>query len=196
MAPLPEIDDVYRVAFNWTHEDTPWTATNVMHFRKSASDPSTVFATIDANVTAAMWEVAPAHGHISSVVVTPLDGGSVSFPVNTGSGAKWSGPITGGLGTPQVCALVKTLTAKRGRSYRGRIYIPWASEQNVTNGRVDSGNVTAGQSAWEAFVSDMAGDGCDLVVASYKLATAEDVIAVLFERDVATQRRRNHRVSA
>lgn len=196
MAPLPEIADVYRVALNWQHSDYGWTATNVMHFRKSGGDASDVYDTLDSNVTAAMWEVAPEHAHIHSVDVTPLDGTGATYTGLTGDASKWSGPIASGLSTPQVCALVKLNTAKRGRSFRGRVYIPWASEQNVTAGQVDSANVTAAQAAWTAFIADMDGDSCQLVVASYVLASAEDVLTALYERDVATQRRRNQRTSS
>ena len=92
--------------------------------------------------------------------------------------------------------IVKFVTGLRGRSYRGRVYLPFVDESTQAQGHIVAGKITDGQGAWEAFHTDMSTDGFELVVASYLHSTAEDVIAVLFERDTATQRRRNKRASS
>lgn len=195
VAPLPTISNVYRCAFNWTNEDSPSVATNVMHFRKAGSNPAALWSSLDANVGNPLWEFQSTHSHIHEVVITPLDGGSVSFPVFTGDGADWTGAQSSEDMSPQVCNIVKFLTGKRGRSYRGRIFLPWVVESAATYGVLSSGGVSTCQSAWETFLAAMTGDGFDLVVASYLHSTAEDVVAVLAESTTATQRRRNRRLS-
>jgi len=196
VAPLPTIANVYRVALNWTESNSGSTATNVMHFRKSGTNPGEVAGIIDDAVTTNMWEQANVHAHVAQLVVTPLDGGTVSLEVNTGSPSKWSGPAGDAGVVPQVAALVKFVTLHRGRSYRGRVYLPFVSENQLDNGKIVSAGMAEWQDAWQDFSEAISGEGLDLVVASYLLETAADVVGILCERDTATQRRRWKRTSA
>ncbi len=164
-----------------------------MHIRKSSSNPAAVYAALDANVTAALWTMQPNYAHITEVVITPLDGLGTSLPVVTGSPAKWSGSGGSGDMIPQVANIVKLVSARRGRSYRGRVYLPFALEGQVSNGNFGGSALTALNTAWVAFRTAMSSAGFPLVVASYVHATAEDVIAVLAEAPSATQRRRMRR---
>lgn len=195
MAPLPVIADVYRCALEWTDSDTSQTATNVMHFHQAGTNPAALAAILDAHVTASMWGVQPQHAHIFQVNITPLDGGSITFPFATGSVAKWSGNDASTDYTPQVSNIIKLLTSKRGRSYRGRLFLPFVVEATNTQGQLSGAAVTALQAAWVAFLAAMTAAGPNLVVASYKLATADNVVAVLAEKWTATQRRRLPRLS-
>lgn len=190
MAPLPVIADTYRVAFNWTNNSNSFVATNVMHFRKGGGNPAALWTALDAQATAGMWNCVSGHGSVNEVIITPLDGSSVSFPVFTGKPAKWTGNAGSSDWIPQSCAIVKFLTAKRGRSYRGRIYLPWVNESEQSVGILTAGSVTAGNAAWVTWLAAMIGTGYKPVVASYLHATADDIIAVQFESLVATQRRR------
>jgi hypothetical protein len=195
MAPLPVIANTYRVAMEWGNSDYPnWIATNVIHLNKSSSNPAAVAAALEANVAAAMWQVQSTHSTIKNLVITPLDGSSVAFPIATTGGAKWSGNQSNNTPTAQNCNIVKLLTAKRGRSYRGRIFLPWADEQAVDGNLLHTGNASACTAAWVAFHTAMTAAGFNLVVASYKLATVDNVAALACENYTATQRRRNKRV--
>jgi hypothetical protein len=111
--------------------------------------------------------------------------------VNTPDG-RWVGG-RGGEYIPQAASIVKLRTAKRGRSYRGRIFLPFLPEGGQNNGTLNAGDVAQAQTAWDDFVVDIAGNDCSLVVASYKHQTAEVVTTVLVEGEAATQRRRQSR---
>lgn len=190
------ITDVFRVAFNWTNSDVPaLTSTNVMHFKASGKVASDVASDITAHVTANMWKFQTNHSKVHDLVITKLDGSAVSFPYNTDLTSKWTGTLTDALFIPQASNLIKLLTAKRGRSYRGRVYLPWCSEQYGTDGVLNSTNVATCSAAWAAFDAAMDSAGTKLVVASYLHSTAEEVVALGCENYLATQRRRNKRNS-
>ena len=127
--------------------------------------------------------------------ITPLDGTSVSFPVTPTPGVKYHGVASTGDMEPQCANIVKFLTAKRGRSFRGRVYLPFVAESAMSNGKLTGATVTAGQAAWVTFVNGMATDGFPLVVASYLTATAQEIISTLYESFTATQSRRQKRLS-
>jgi hypothetical protein len=194
--PLPVIANTYRVALEWSNSDFPnETATNVIHIRKSGSNAAAIAVIVDAAVTAPMWRFMDTHSKIVFQVVTPLDGGSVSLPVATGGPAKWSGTQTNQQPLFQVSELIKVLTAKRGRSYRGRVFLPWVDEAGVSGNALDGATTALVTAGWVAFLASLTGAGAKMVVASYKNATAEDVVAIGAELDTATVRRRNLRNS-
>lgn len=195
VAPLPVISDVYRCAINWSNTTSLAQATNVIHIRKSGSNPADIFADLDAHFAAAMWQAQAIDTIIANIVITPLDGTSVSFPVVPTPGVKYHGVASTGDMSPQTANIVKFLTAKRGRSYRGRLYLPFPAESATSNGKLTGATVTAGQAAWVTFVNAMNTAGSQIVVASYVHATAENVIATLYESFTATQRRRQKRLS-
>lgn len=190
------IASTYRVALEWVQTDFGGSATNVIHVHKSGSDAATIAAAIDGSVVTNMWAGLGTHAYVSQLNITPLDGTGVTFPYSTGHPAKWTGSITSNQVIPQACIVVKLLTAKRGRSYRGRLYLPWCEEQTNTNGIMDSSTKPTMNTAWVAFHTALTAAGVDWVVASYKLATQEPVIAVAVENSLGTQRRRLHRTSA
>lgn len=187
---LPVISSTFRVALEWINTGTPDTATNVMHFRNPGATPADVASHITAHVTSAMWGGIQHGAVISEVNVTPLDGTSTTFPYLTDRTAKWQGNGASGDYNPQVAAIVKFVTAKRGRSYRGKAYLPWIAEGSSSNGTMDGSVVTAVTAGWVAFLAAMHTAGSDLVVASYRLQTAEDVVGVIMEPRCATQRKR------
>lgn len=194
--PLPLIADVYRCAFKWQDPAFSSNAVNVMHFKKSGSNPAAIAAILNTNVSANMWYCQEASSFIGEVDITPLDGTSVTYPYIPPVAANWTGQRTTTDKMPNACNLIKLVTAKRGRSYRGRVYLPWIHAASPTNGVLDAGTVSNCTTAWVAFLAAMASSGAPLVIASYLHATAEPVVAVICERDIATQRRRNQRISA
>ncbi len=184
---------MYRCALDWVNDNGPQHATNVIHIHKSSSNAAAVASALDSNVTAAMWTFQPNYAHISQLVITPLDGLGVSLPVITGSPAKWSGNGGSGDMIPQVANVIKMLTLKRGRSYRGRVFLPWVLEGLQNGGTLSGASVTTTTNAWVAFHTALTSAGFDLVVASYLHATADNVAGLICEPLTATQRRRQLR---
>lgn len=193
MAPLPVIPSTWRVAFNWFDTVTAATAENVMHFREGSTGVLDLSAAIDSHVSAAMWQQTTANQVIQSLDLTPLDGSGLTQHFITGSGVKYSGELSGGDYIPQGCMLVKNITGVRGRSHRGRIYLPWVAESAQSNGTLSGSGVSSMTAVWNNFLAAMRTDEWAPVVASYTLGTAEDTIAFTAESKMATQRRRMRR---
>lgn len=191
---LPVISDVFRCAFEWDSGgliSSP--ATNVMHFKGAGITESDVFNALDGAFVANNWAQTSSDASIVEVVIQKLDGASAAVAFATASAANWSGTHAGGDITPAVAAIVKEKTAKRGRSYRGRIFLPWLHESAMANGAVDGTELTNLQTAWSAWLTAMHGGAVEPVVASYQLATAEPITDVVVEQLLATQRRRQMR---
>jgi hypothetical protein len=192
MAHLPTISNIYRVAANWKESGTGQTAENVIHVYGAGTTALGM-----ADVVASAWqpgqgEAAVETAAIVSFTVTPLDGISASYtkPV---TGGTYSGNVSGDW-VPQVAAVVSLRTAKRGRSYRGRVYIPFIGEAQISNGSLSSGYVADLLDAWTAFQTALETSDFYLAVASYKLAEATRVTNVIVEAAMGTQRRRQERV--
>lgn len=196
MAALPVIAKTYRCAFNWRNPSAGGTATNVMHFRTagSAVSEAAVFACLNSHVTAAMWGAVAGTLFVNDVEITPLDATSASGDFPTGGGAKWTGAGTGDP-IPASSSLIKLTTLARGRSFRGRVYLPATGEGDQANGAISgAAGITT---AWQAFQTAINADGTtpmSLVIASYKLAIANDVVSLTCEAGAATQRRRQTRL--
>lgn len=191
--PLPIIADTFRTVLTWQDSTTGLAAHNVVHFRTASSGKTSaqVQTCLDAHVTQAMWDWASTSAVITSVAVTPLDGSSAARVTGTGSPAKYSG---GGSGTalPQVAGEVSFATVLRGPANRGRIFIPFVGEGEVT-GRtlIDVATVAA---AWGAFLTAIAADGTtpmNLVVASYANSWATGVSSVSAKGNTYTLGKRN-----
>jgi hypothetical protein len=164
-----------------------------MHFADTASTASGVATKIDAHVTSGMWDPLNATTACTQLAVTPLDGVSPTFLFPTGSAAKWKAATSSGDLIPQVACVVKLQTATRGRSHRGRIFLPFVSEGKVANGTITAASVSTAQAAWSAFLAAMLTATCPLTVASYKLASDDNVTAVLVESQAGTVRKRQPR---
>jgi hypothetical protein len=196
VAPLPVIDEVFRVALRWSSTELATNAVNVIHIRSSTLAPAAIYAVLDAHVTANMWGHTKNTSQIASVDITPLDGVSVTSSFVTGAPAKWCGAETAGDINPAGCTLIKLKTSERGRSHRGRIYLPWNDENVFGLGKLGSTERGIMQAAWNTFVSAIEGADVVLQVASYKLATSLPVESTLVELYEASQRRRLHRNSS
>lgn len=197
MAPLPVIANVHRCALEWGLGSSQHAA-NVIHVHTTAGVATTaqVYACLNRNVTAAMWSSVGGSASVTDVNITPLDGVSPTTDFPTGSPAKWTGP-GGGQTTPAVATLVKLTTDLRGRSHRGRVYLPFQSEAAEADGALNPATQTAAQAAWTTFLVDIASDATTpmtLVVASYLLGSARNVQTVTVEGMLATQRRRQGRL--
>lgn len=192
MAPLPEIAGVFRVALEWTGGGTT-KAVNVMHFYAPDKSPTEIFTAMDGVVTPAMWGAVSSSANVDAVKITPLatNASTEEFaPVNT---TVWAG--SGGEEyIPAVANLIKLSTPFRGRSFRGRLYLPFVGESQQNGGLLNQTVVTDVQGGWDDFKLSMLAFGMELVVASYKLAEATNVTTLTCERPVATQRRRQDRL--
>lgn len=191
--PLPVIEDVYRVAFNWRNANLGVEYENVMHFRQVVDTPVLITVALEGAVTADMWSATTTNTTIGSLDITKLDGGSLTQHYVTSGAPKWVGTQTAGDISPQVAALVKHVTGVRGRSHRGRSYLPAVAETANSNGTIVPGVVTELQTGWNNFLDAMTGADWAPVVASYLLATAEPITNYVVEALTATQRRRMHR---
>lgn len=166
-----------------------------MHFVKAGGNPADLWTKLNAHVTASMWNQTITSSKIVLATITPLDGSGVTLPQPTGAGANWAGNQSPGDIIPSSAVVIKTLTAKRGRSYRGRHYLPWPAESQCDSGQFTSGTRNASTAAWIAFHAAMVADGWTPVVASYKLSTADPIIAVAAEIYLGTVRRRQFRTA-
>lgn len=195
MATLPTITDVFRCAFKWSGTGQTLSATNVMHVKKGGATPADIAVILNANVTAAMWPFTSGNFAVKEIDITPLDGLGTTFPYVPGTPAKFVGGGGAGDYVPSMCALIKLVTAKRGRSYRGRVYTPFVVETLVASGVLTGASVSACTTAWVAFVAALSSAGAPLQVASYKHATSEPVVAAVCESFYASQRKRQKRTS-
>jgi len=178
---------------HWTAPASGLSAVNVMHFRKASGTSLDLYTKLDSHVAAGMWGTVSHLASIDTVTVTPLDGGTLSLTNFTGSPTKWAGAGGSGDFIPQACTVVKFVTAKRGRSYRGRLFLPFVPEASQAQGDLVHGDVDAETAAWATFIAAMVSDSWHPVVASYLHSTAEDILGVQAEYRTATQRRRQKR---
>lgn len=197
MPPLPIIANTFRVSLDWTN-GAGQIAENVIHIRTHAAGPdaSAIFELLQDTVTSNMWASVGSGGAIQQVDIIPLDGVTATESFATGGAGIWAG---GGVGEvlPAVAAMVKLGTGLRGRSHRGRVFVPFTSEAGVTAGILNAGTAALMQTDWTAFLLALSADATtpsDLVVASYKLSSAAAVTGLLVESALGTQRRRQGRL--
>ena len=198
--PLPVISQVIRAAMRGTCVGgQKWQ--NVLHFHRTAAGAwsGADIIALDA-VLVKLWHVNYAGGGGAldilqnsaqtwdDTVYTPLDGTSASTTINSARAG-----AAGGASLPPEVSLVATLrTAKRGRSYRGRVYMPpFTQAQTTTLGYASSACLTFVTVQWNGFASDLAVNGPGtLVVASYLHSTSELVTGITVDNKFDVQRRR------
>jgi hypothetical protein len=190
MPALPIIADTYRIAFIWSGYGS--NAVNVMHFRKAGSSAGAVGTSVIASWQLGQLQCVGNSSSIDTLHVTPLDGISASVDLATGSAGKWVGFAAGDV-IPAQSGIVKLATASRGRSYRGRVFLPWTAESAATVGIMSAGIVTSLEFAWTAFLAALNAAGVTWVIASYKHATAAPITTITVEQALGTQRRRQTR---
>jgi hypothetical protein len=195
---LPVITDVYRVALHW-QSNVAGTAANIFHVKgPHAGYPNSpaVFTCIDAHVTSALWTFVSSNLTLDQVAITPLDGSTATHIETVTPSAKYSGQ-SAGEAIPNMANIIKLQTNKRGKSYRGRLYLPNVGEPDQTNGKLATAKVPTTTTAWNTFMTAIGTDATTpltLGVASYKLSTFEAALSCLCEPTAATQRRRLSRL--
>jgi hypothetical protein len=194
MPPLPIIADTFRCAYNWRCADGTH-AVNVMHIRAPGHTQFEVGPAIQAATSHDMWVSVHLSAHVESIDVTPLDGAGLGVSFIPTDDSVFTG--TGGLDwIPSTSALLKFTTALRGRSFRGRMFLPFTSEESAVNGALLGSSQALMQADWTSFLVNMNASGFEPVVASYTLAVAHTIQFVEVEAALATQRRRQERVRA
>jgi hypothetical protein len=190
MPPLPVIADVFRVTLDWiTPGGIP--CHNVMHFEAPSKTSAQVFAALDSHVTASMWSTIATTAHVFNVDVLPLDGSSPtsSFAV-AGAPAKWSGNGGSDWTSRAPAAIIKQGTGARGPSRRGRVFLPFTTEQDISQGTIDPAVVGAVTTGWVTFANAMAVSGVALGVASYTHSSWHQTVDVALHNTLGTLRRR------
>lgn len=195
MSELPVIADTTRVTLNYAFGGTTLTAHNVMHFHNEGTIPE-LHDSIEASAMAVVGNLfAPCCNswQLLSADYTPLDGASATNTLGFQNTSDFAGQ-GGSQAIIQCAALIKLATNKRGRSFRGRIYLPGVGESAQENGILVTGIDTDTTASWVEFLNLMVADERPLMVASYTLGSAEQVTNVVCEHAVATQRRRMNQV--
>lgn len=194
--PLPVIPNVYRVTLNWDLSGAQ-TAANVLNFHDSTAgthDEQDLFTNLNAQVDSNMWSPVADTASVTSVDIIKLDGTTPQHTFTSLTAANWDGGI-GGTAVPAVAGLVSLRTSQRGPRGRGRVYLPFVSESEITSGFWTSGaHRAACEAAWEQFITDMSAADWDLQVASYVHGTTETVTNINVPSAFATQRRRQRRL--
>jgi hypothetical protein len=185
---LPVITGVWRCALLWDATDSSH-AVNVMHVRGTELLYTDVRDAFVDNVQTGQFAGVSELAHVPTMQLTPLDGTS---PTRELSVTGWVGE-GGSDFIPQAAGIVKWNTDKRGRSYRGRNYLPYAPESGQSGGSWVGDTITVPQTAWELWLAGMGSAGVDPVIASYKHATAELITSVTWEKELGTMRPRQER---
>lgn len=195
MTPLPVINDVYRVTWEWyLSNNVGARAANVLHFydnlgTQSAADLFTDLNTITNNNMFAMQDP---QANIYNVNIIPLDGTSpgTDFTYSSAKGGSGTGEAI-----PQAAPLVLFKTLVRGPKGRGRMFLPFLDEAAQVDGALDPTKRTTAITNWGTFRTSMGAQNWDLCVASYKHASASLVTSISFRTVSATIRRRVNRLA-
>ncbi len=175
----------------------------VFGIQKSAGTGS--HATIADEVAGAfagsLWAVASAGWQLGETDIIALDGTSPTQTVVSAVFGQAGGHGTGNAMPNALCQVVTWQTDVRGKSHRGRSYIPMGASDQLTDPRTNlltSGAVAALQTEADNFLSLLNSSSpvtIDLVVVSRKLGTASLVTSSRANAAVGIQRRRYERVA-
>jgi hypothetical protein len=192
MPPLPVINDVFRITFDWLGSGGVQPR-NVIHIRAAGATVADVSTALNAAVTAGI-----ASDHMFSPMdndfvctnfnILPLDGSSA------GSDHARTGPaLNGGSSgdqSPASAAVASFRTSQRGPRGRGRCYVGPIVEAAMEGGFLASGQATSMLGGWDAFHDSLVGDSMAHVVASYVHADAHDISSYRIDNVLGTMRRR------
>jgi hypothetical protein len=195
MAHLPIIIGCNRVALEIRSDDGQ-SAVNVIHV-SSTDTADNVVSELDAAMHGApapdMWAGMADTAAVYGFELTPLDGTSASIHHT------FADPIPGqgdGQYMPAVAQVVTHRTATRGRSARGRNYIPFIAESGFTDGHFGGDLDVVVAAGWNSFRLSLAALAIPItfVVASYKHSEAHAITHTDQQHFAGTQRRRQSRL--
>lgn len=197
--PLPVITATVRAAVRGTcPSGQPWI--NALHFVLSAGSwDATNIGLLHTGLTKLYTGTAYASGvkllgnapstcTVQDVVYTPLDGSSASTVTTlAGSGAGLAADAM----PPEVSAVVTFRTTVRGRSRRGRVYLPPYTRGVLASGGIlDPTVISALIAEWAGFNADMLTHSIVHSVASYKLGLCTPISSYTMDNKLDVQRRR------
>jgi hypothetical protein len=166
----------------------------------SSADRAAIADAFAAAFTASIMGMPSSDVTVGLTEVTPLDGTSTTLTRATPSfGTAGAGPLT--IRLPWSLAFgITWQSAQRGRSHRGRSYIPGVDGSTVTDSStrpLKPAFVAALQGAGDAFIAHLvaAAPSMALQVLSRKLGVATPVISSRANIGVVEQRRRYERVA-
>lgn len=176
------------------------TFVNVLHFKKtSGSIDAAALTALNTELTKLYGGASYGGGGVNllnncpaatvtlDVTYTPLDGSAASTVLAiaaTGSG-------TTDLLPGETCPIITLRTALRGRSFRGRVYLPAQHDTSQSStGAVGTGVITAYNAQLAGFITALTAINWQWVVASYLLSQATPVTTALLRNYYAVQRRR------
>lgn len=191
---LPIIANTYRATLRWQCSAAPRVATNTMDFFDSVGTQITadLYTDLNASVTASMWELISSTADVFEVAITKLDGSTATQVFATSSPAKWKG--SGGSDPILQGAIVNTLGSDfRGKSKRGRIYLPFCGETGQAAGVLTPANVANMQAGWVTFHTAMLTAGWVPSIVSEKLGSRVPLREYAIRPFLKTQRRRARR---
>ena len=192
--PLPVIADTYQVVLNWTNANAPRDASTVFHWFDNigTQNEANLNADLEASVSADLWRLCSAAARVNAMRITALDGVSAGVSYTVASAAKWTG--AGGsdciLQGSQVISLKSAVRGPRGRN---RMFLPWISETDNTNGALGSAGVALMQTAWDNFTAAMFTAGWILSAVSSVHNEGNLVTSTTPRSVLNTQRRRARR---
>jgi hypothetical protein len=194
--PLPIIPNTFRVAVK--HTDTAGLnhAVNVMHVLTGGPvTPATLFGDLNTAI-GGNQPFKALSGFFTEAgmecAITPLDGTSPT-QVFTSTDAGWSGD-SGGDPILELAMRLTLYTAKRGRSYRGRLFIGPVGESVQNTGVLTDAIVDDTTAGFDAWANALVAIGPTFCVASYRHATSEPVTTVRGHKQAGTQRKRLTRI--
>jgi len=188
---LPVIANTYRCDLAWGPGDNstnPPESHNVLHVRGTFGSEQDICDAIVSAMGAIPTVIVclPPSFSLLRIEIIKLDGSSATQTTIPGSTVTGTG---GSEYISQGCLVASWHTAQRGPRGRGRTYFGPISE-NAQSGGSGAWSGPAVASDLMDFVSSLAGDGAELVVASYVHAEAHTVTSATNDGALRTQRRR------
>jgi len=190
MAPLPIIEDTFRIALKWGATNM----VNVIHIHDSARTAPQIATLLASTVKQPMWQSNTTFAKITQVDITPLGTAAGTLTYMTDGSAKWGGTQSGEHVT-NCAAVISFKTMFRGPANRGRLYLGPLSEASLANGLVVDASRTGLAAAWATFGADLIAASAEHVVASYVHSTALTVVGWSVRPAAGTQRRRQDRLA-
>lgn len=196
MPHLPVIAHTFRVALTWTGAGGQ-DAVNVIHILDTTGTAvsSDIAVELDAAADPSMWNEVVPSASVTDIAVTPLDGVTATTHFVPATPGNWVGQ-NGTDFAPACAQVIKLGTGLRGRSHRGRVFVPFQNQLAYTDGLLSSGTASARSAAWSEFNADLetGTHNLTMTVASYKLGTQQPVVSWTCELPLGTQRRRQGRL--
>lgn len=176
----------------------------VAHEIRMANDNESMFVTYGINLAPTDGQVAQQLHAIQGNILSDFMGSNFSvtkaivttpIAVFESTAAPFVGPNSANTVPSNTAVLVKKLSGLRGRSNRGRMYVPGVHEGDVNpNGTISAGVVTALQGFADLMLDGFSevGGGCQMVILHDQTVSDPPTIVTELQVDpvVATQRRR------